>query len=552
MVDKSILGSPRNFIEEAIEEDLKNGVYDTVHTRFPPEPNGYLHIGHTKGLYINATVAEKYGGLFNLRYDDTNPTKEDIEFAENIQTDIHWMGFEWTGGLFYGSDYSHEIFEKAVLLIEKGLAYVDDLSAEEIREYRGTLTQPGKDSPYRSRSVKENMDLFLRMKAGEFADGERILRAKIDMASPNINLRDPALYRIRHVEHYRTGNEWCIYPMYDFAHPIQDALEGITHSLCSMEYEDHRPLYNWVIDNCDFAHKPRQIEFARLNLEGAVMSKRYLKLLVDSGMVSGWDDPRLPTLAGLRRRGFTPASIRDFLSRVGIAKSQNLVEYALLEHCIREDLKLHANRRMAVLDPIELIIENYDADMAEPLPMDNNAENPDLGSRMLSFSGRLYMEREDFAPVPPPKYKRLSPEAEVRLMGAYIIKCTGYDTDEAGNVTKVYATYDPETKSGGVSRKVKGAIHWVDQKSAQDAEIRLYDHLLKEGDGDLLERVDPDSLIRYENAKVEASLLATEPLISYQFLRHGYFTTDYDTTPEKLVFNRTVGLKDTWGKMQRQ
>jgi glutaminyl-tRNA synthetase len=552
IMDTDMLGKASNFIEEAVEEDLRNGVYTEVHTRFPPEPNGYMHIGHAKAVYVDATVAEKYGGRFNLRFDDTNPAKEDVEFAEAIKNDIHWLGFDWNGGLFYGSDYSQQIFDCAVTLIEKGLAYVDDLNAEQMREYRGTLTQPGKESPSRNRSVEENMDLFLRMKAGEFQDGERTLRAKIDMASPNINMRDPVIYRIRHVPHYRTGTEWCIYPMYDFAHPIQDALEGITHSLCSMEYEDHRPLYNWVINSVGFSHKPRQIEFARLNLEGAVMSKRYLKQLVDTHVVAGWDDPRLPTISGLRRRGFTPGAIRDFLNRVGVAKANSLVEYSLLEHCIREDLKLSVPRRMAILDPLELIITNYPEGHCEPVSMDNNAENPDLGSRMMSFSGRLYIEREDFAPVPPPKYKRLSPDKEVRLMGAYIIKCTGYDTDDAGRVTRVYCEYDPESHSGAVSRKIKGgAIQWVDQVTCLDATVNLYDHLISPGEGDMMERINPDSLIVITGAKVEAALAVARPLDSFQFMRTGYFTTDLDSKENALVFNRVVGLKDGWAKINK-
>ena len=551
-MDTTMLGKASNFIEEAVEEDLRNGVYTEVHTRFPPEPNGYMHIGHAKAVYVDATVAKKYGGLFNLRFDDTNPAKEDLEFAEAIKNDIHWLGFDWNGGLFYGSDYSQQIFNCAVTLIQKGLAYVDDLNADEMREYRGTLTQPGKDSPSRNRSVEENMDLFLRMKAGEFQDGERTLRAKIDMASPNINLRDPVLYRIRHTPHYRTGNAWCIYPMYDFAHPIQDALEGITHSLCSMEYEDHRPLYNWVIEAVGFAHKPRQIEFARLNLEGAVMSKRYLKQLVDTHVVAGWDDPRLPTISGLRRRGFTPGAIRDFLDRVGVAKANSLVEYSLLEHCIREDLKLSVPRRMAILDPLELIITNYPEGHCEPVSMDNNAENPDLGSRMMSFSGKLYIEREDFAPVPPPKYKRLSPDKEVRLMGAYIIKCTGYDTDDAGRVTRVYCEYDPESHSGAVSRKIKGgAIQWVDQTTCLDATVNLYDHLITPGEGDMMERINPDSLVVVTGAKVEAALAVAQPLDSFQFMRTGYFTTDLDSREDALIFNRVVGLKDGWAKINK-
>ncbi|MBE5780681.1 MAG: glutamine--tRNA ligase/YqeY domain fusion protein [Clostridiales bacterium] len=551
-MDLSKLGNPSNFIEEAVEEDLRNGVYTEVHTRFPPEPNGYMHIGHAKAVFVDATVAKKYGGKLNLRFDDTNPAKEDVEFAESIQNDIHWLGFDWNGGLFFGSDYSQQIFDCAVKLIEKGMAFVDDLNADEIREHRGTLKEPGKNSPYRDRSVEENMDLFLRMKAGEFKDGEKTLRAKIDMSSPNINMRDPVIYRIRHTPHYRTGNEWCIYPMYDFAHPIQDALEGITHSLCSMEYEDHRPLYNWVIEAVGFEHKPRQIEFARLNLEGAVMSKRYLKQLVDTGVVAGWDDPRLPTICGLRRRGFTPSAIRNFLTLVGIAKANSMVEYSLLEHCIRDDLKLSVPRRMAILDPIELIITNYPEGKSETVKMDNNAENPELGSREITFSGKLYIERDDFAAVPPPKYKRLSPEKEVRLMGAYIIKCTGYEADETGKVIKVFAEYDAETLSGTNPRKIKGgAIQWVDQATCLDATVNQYDHLILPGEGDMMERINPESLTVIRGAKVEAALGDVNPLDSFQFMRTGYFTTDLDSKADALIFNRTVGLKDSWAKMKK-
>ena len=547
-MEPGVLGHPANFIEEAIEEDLKNGVCQEVHTRFPPEPNGYLHIGHAKAMFINASIAKKYGGKFNLRYDDTNPAKEDVEYAESIQNDIHWMGFEWNGGLYYGSDYFAQLYEYACGLIREGKAYVDDLTPEEMREYRGTLTQPGKESPWRNRSVEENLELFARMKAGEFADGEKTLRAKIDMASPNLNMRDPVIYRIRHVEHYRTGDAWCIYPMYDFAHPLQDAIEGITHSLCSLEYEDHRPLYNWVIDNVRPPHRPRQIEFARLNLEGAVMSKRYLKQLVDSGAVAGWDDPRMPTLCGMRRRGYTPAAIRDFLTRVGTAKSNSTVDDALLEHCVREDLKLSAQRRMVVLDPIELDIENYPEGLMEALPIDNNAENPEMGSRRVAFSGRLYIERADFAVTPPPKYKRLIPGGEVRLMGAYIVKCTGYEQDENGNVTRVRCTFDPHTKSGsGETRKVKGTIHWVDRTSAEHIEVRQYEHLVLPGEGELMERLNPQSLVVC-TAAAEAALSIAQPGESYQFMRTGYFTADPDSRPGHMVFNRTVGLKDSFNK----
>ncbi len=536
----------KNFIEEFIEEDIREKGLTHIQTRFPPEPNGYLHIGHAKALAIDFSMAEKFGGSCNLRYDDTNPTKEDEEFVDAIQEDIQWLGFHWDN-VFYGSDYFDTCYELAIKLIKKGVAYVCDLNKDEMREYRGTLTEPGRNSPWRDRSVEENLDLFERMKNGEFPDGSRTLRAKIDMASPNLNMRDPAMYRIIHMSHHHQGDKWCIYPMYDFAHPIQDAIEGVTHSLCSLEYEAHRPLYNWVVDQCEFEHKPRQIEFARLNLTNTMMSKRYLRRLVEEGRVSGWDDPRMPTLCGLRRRGYTPESILDFLGRVGVAKADSTVETAMLEHCVREDLNAHADRMMAILDPIKLIVENWPEGQTEAVEIEY-LPDASTGSRRVSFGRELYIEREDFSYDPPKKYFRLKPDGEVRLKGAYVVKCTRYDTDAEGNVTAVYCTYDPETKGGECERKIKGTIHWLNAKDAVPAELRLYDELLlpeADEDADFVDRLNPNSLTVVQGL-VEPELANKAPGYRCQFMRTGYFCADLDYTTEKPVFNRVVGLKDSY------
>ncbi|MBQ2770396.1 MAG: glutamine--tRNA ligase/YqeY domain fusion protein [Clostridia bacterium] len=537
----------KNFIEEFIEEDLAASGR-TVKTRFPPEPNGYLHIGHAKALCIDFGMAEQFGGTCNLRFDDTNPTKEDTEYVDAIMEDIHWLGFDWDQ-LRFGSSYFDECYELAVKLIKKGVAYVDDLSKDEMREYRGTLTEPGKNSPYRDRSVEENLDLFARMKAGEFPDGARTLRAKIDMASPNINMRDPALYRILHIAHHQTGDKWCIYPMYDFAHPIQDAIEGVTHSLCSLEYEAHRPLYDWVIDQCEFELRPRQIEFARLNLTNTIMSKRYLRRLVEEGHVSGWDDPRMPTLCGMRRKGYTAAAIRDFLDRIGVAKADSVVETAMLEHCVREDLNESAPRMMAVLDPVKVVIENWPEGQVDTITLENHPNHPEMGSREVKFTGTCYIQREDFMVEPPKKFFRLKPEGEVRLKGAYIIKCTGYELDEEGNVTLIRCTYDPESRSGECQRKVKGTLHWVDASDAVPASFRLYEPLMEDAeagdDRDFIERLNPNSLV-VAKGFVEPALQESKAGDRYQFMRVGYFAADPDTTPEAPVFNRVVGLKDSF------
>ena len=561
----------RNFIHAFIEEDIASGGQFegmTVHTRFPPEPHGYLHIGHCKALTIDFGTAEKYGGLCNLRMDDTNPTKEDTEFVDAIQEDIHWLGFDWGDRFFYGSDYFEEDYRQAVGLIKKGLAYVCELSPEEFKEYRGSIGVPAK-SPYRDRPIEESLDLFARMRAGEFPNGAMTLRAKIDLASGNFNMRDPVLYRINHMHHHRQGDKWCIYPMYDFAHPIQDALEGITHSLCSLEFEAHRPLYNWVVDNCDLPAKPRQIEFARLGIDHTVMSKRKLRALVEGGKVSGWDDPRMPTLCGLRRRGYTPKSIRNFCERIGVAKSANVVEYGFLEHCLREDLNETAERVMGVLRPIKLTITNYPEDKTETVTVENNPLDPAAGTREVSFSRNLYIEADDFLETPVPKYKRLFPGGpECRLKGAYLITCTGCVKDENGNITEVLCEYDPESRGGDPAdgRKVKGAtIHWVDAATAVDAEVRLYDNLFSDeapdgADKDFLECLNPDSLEILTGCKVEAGLKAaaetyeqsekkgrTAP--SFQFMRLGYFCLDSkDSSPEHMVFNRSVSLKDSFKK----
>ena len=548
----------KNFIHAFIEEDIAEGgqfAGKTVHTRFPPEPNGYLHIGHCKALIIDFGTAEKFGGLCNLRMDDTNPTKEDVEFVEAIQEDIHWLGFDWGDRFFYGSDYFEKDYEYAVELIKKGLAYVCELTPEQFREYRGDVDTPAK-SPWRDRPMEESLDLFARMRAGEFEDNKYTLRAKIDLASGNFNMRDPVIYRIRHMHHHRQGDKWCIYPMYDFAHPIQDALEGITHSLCSLEFENHRPLYNWVVEHVSVPCHPRQIEFARLGIDHTVLSKRKLRALVENGYVSGWDDPRMPTLCGLRRRGYTPASIRNFCDRVGVAKSPNTIEYAFLEHCLREDLNETAQRVMAVLKPVKLTITNYPEGQSETFEVENNPGDPNAGTRQVTFSRNLWIEADDFLPAPIPKYKRLYPNGpECRLKGAYLITCTGCVQDENGNVTEVLATYDPESRGGNPAdgRKVKGAtIHWVDAETCRDAEVRQYDNLFNDPDPDaagkdFLACLNPNSLEILTGCKVEASLANAKAPASYQFMRLGYFCPDSkDCTPDHLVFNRSVSLKDSF------
>ena len=548
----------RNFIHAFIEEDIApGGQYEgmTVHTRFPPEPNGYLHIGHCKALTIDFGTAEKYGGLCNLRMDDTNPTKEDEEFVEAIKEDIHWLGFDWGDRFFFGSDYFEEDYRQAELLIEKGLAYVCELTPEEFKEYRGGVGVPAR-SPYRDRPMEESLDLFRRMRAGEFPDGAMTLRAKIDLASGNFNMRDPVIYRINHAHHHRQGDKWCIYPMYDFAHPIQDALEGITHSLCSLEFEAHRPLYNWVVEHCDLPSRPRQIEFARLGIDHTVMSKRKLRRLVEEGRVSGWDDPRMPTLCGLRRRGYTPAAIRNFCDRIGVAKNTSTVEFGFLEHCLREDLNDHAQRVMAVLRPVRLTITNYPEGESETVTVENNPVDPEAGTREVTFSRTLWVEADDFLEVPVPKYKRLYPGGpECRLKGAYLIRCTGCVKDEAGRVTEILCEYDPESRGGDPAdgRKVKGAtIHWVDAATAVDAEVRLYDNLFSDPEPDaagkdFLECLNPNSLEVLTGCKVEAGLADAQPSDHFQFMRQGYFCADSkDSKPGHLVFNRSVSLKDSF------
>lgn len=544
-----------NFIDEFIKEDLANGVYDRVHTRFPPEPNGYLHIGHCKALWIDFGTARRFGGICNLRMDDTNPAKEDVEYVDAIKEDIHWLGFDWDDRFFYGSDYFEQTYEYAVELIKKGLAYICRLSPEEFKANRGDLTHPAV-SPYRDTPIEENLDLFERMKKGEFPEGSMTLRAKIDLASGNFNMRDPVLYRIRYIEHHRQGTKWCIFPMYDFAHPIQDAIEGITHSLCSLEYEDHRPLYNWVIEHVSVPSHPRQIEFSRLNINYTVMSKRKLRRLVEEGRVSGWDDPRMPTLCGLRRRGYTPASILAFCEGNGITKVSGIVEYAFLEHCIRDDLNKNANRVMAVLDPVKLVLDNYPEGQSEQFEVENNPEKLEEGSRSVDFSRELWIERDDFMEVPVPKYNRLYVGGEVRLKGAYIIKCTGCEKDENGNVTVIHADCDMASRGGNApdGRKVKGTIHWVDSATAVDAEVRVYDNLFTDpapdaADKDFLEFLNPDSLKVLTGCKLEKSLASATPSERYQFMRLGYFCADSrDSAPGHLVFNRTVTLKDSWAK----
>ncbi len=543
----------KNFIEQIIEKDLAEGVYDEICTRFPPEPNGYLHIGHAKSILLNYGLAQKYHGKFNMRFDDTNPTKEKVEFVESIKKDIEWLGADWEDRLYFASDYFGQMYEAAVKLIKKGKAFVCDLSAEEIREYRGTLTEPGKESPYRNRSVEENLDLFERMKNGEFEDGSKVLRAKIDMASPNINMRDPVIYRVAHMNHHRTGDTWCIYPMYDFAHPIEDAIEGVTHSICTLEFEDHRPLYDWVVTELEYPHPPKQIEFAKLYLTNVVTGKRYIKKLVEDGIVDGWDDPRLVSIAALRRRGFTPESIKKFVELCGVSKANSSVDYAMLEYCIREDLKMKRPRVMAVLNPLKLVIDNYPEDQIEYLEAPNNMENPELGSRSVPFGKELYIEQEDFMEVPVKKYKRLYPGNEVRLMNAYFVTCTDVEKDENGNVTVVHCTYDPESKGGNSpdGRKVKGTIHWVAAKTAVEAECRLYENIVDEEkgvynkeDGSL--NVNPNSLTVVK-AYVEPELKKSQAFDSYQFVRNGFFCTDcHDSRPDALVFNRIVSLKSSF------
>ena len=544
-----------NFIEAEINKDNEEGVYGgRVHTRFPPEPNGYLHIGHAKSICLNFGLGEEYKGLTNLRFDDTNPEKEDVEYVNSIKEDVEWLGFHWDGDVRYASDYFGKMYDYAKKLITLGKAYVDDQTAEEIRQTRGDFSTPGTNSPYRDRSVEENLKLFEEMKDGKYKDGEKVLRAKIDMADPNIVMRDPVLYRIVNAAHHRTGSEWSIYPMYDFAHPIEDAIERITHSVCTLEFEVHRPLYNWVLEDWEDTEKPRQIEFARLNVTKMVMSKRKLRALVEASLVSGWDDPRMPTISGLRRRGYTPEAIRDFCDRIGVAKADSTVDIALLEFCIREDLKLKAPRPMVVIDPVKVIIDNYPEGQTEPCVVENNPENEELGSREVMFGREIYIERADFMEEPVKKFFRLAPGKEVRLKGAYFITCQSVVKDENGTITEIHCTYDPETKSGsGCTRKVKGTLHWVEASTAVDIETRLYDYLLKaEFDGkDFLADFNHESL-QVMHSKGEASLANTVPGDRFQFLRQGYFVTDKDSTADHIVVNRIVGLRDTWAKQQKK
>ena len=551
MEEKEVVS--KNFIELAIDKDLAEGVYDHVCTRFPPEPNGYLHIGHAKSILLNYGLSQEYNGEFHMRFDDTNPTKEKTEFVDSIKADIQWLGADWKDHLYYASDYFPQMYEAAVKLIKKGKAFVCDLSAEEIREYRGTLTEPGKESPYRNRSVEENLDLFERMKNGEFEDGSKVLRAKIDMASPNINMRDPVIYRVAHMHHHRTDDTWCIYPMYDFAHPIEDAIEGITHSICTLEFEDHRPLYDWVVRELEYPMPPRQIEFAKLYLTNVVTGKRYIKKLVEDGVVDGWDDPRLVSIAALRRRGFTPESIKKFVDLCGVSKANSSVDYAMLEYCIREDLKLKKARTMAVLNPVKLVIDNYPEDQIEMLEVQNNLENPELGSRQVPFGRELYIEREDFMEEPVRKYFRMFPGNEVRLMNAYFVTCTGCEKDENGNVTVIHGTYDPESKGGNSpdGRKVKGTIHWVAAKTAVKAECRLYENLIDEEKGVYNEdgsmNLNPNSLTVLKECYLEPSLKDAKAYDSFQFVRNGFFCVDAkDSKEDALVFNRIVSLKSSF------
>ncbi len=543
----------KNFIERIIEEDLATGRFDHVKTRFPPEPNGYLHIGHAKSILLNFGLAQKYGGKFNLRFDDTNPTKEKSEFVDSIKEDVAWLGADWEDRLFFASDYFEQMYECAVKLIKKGKAYVCDLTADEIRQYRGTLEEPGKESPYRNRSVEENLSLFTQMREGKFADGEKVLRAKIDMASPNINMRDPIIYRVAHMSHHNTGDKWCIYPMYDFAHPIEDAIEGISHSICTLEFEDHRPLYDWVVRECEFPMPPKQIEFAKLYLRNVVTGKRYIKKLVEEGIVDGWDDPRLVSISGLRRRGYTPESIKMFVELAGVSKSQSACDMPMLEYCIREDLKLKRSRLMAVLRPLRLVIDNYPQGQTEYLEIPNNPENPELGSRQVPFSRELYIEQEDFMEVPVKKYFRLFPGNEVRLMGAYFVTCTSVEKDENGVITAVHCTYDPETRGGNCeTRKVKGTIHWVAAETALEATCRLSENIVDEEKGVYTEEdgslnLNPNSLEVLEGCRLEPAFAGAQAFDSFQFVRNGFFCVDYkDSTPEHLVFNRIVSLKSSF------
>lgn len=556
MADEKVLDTENmsNFIHDIIDEDLAEGRVEKIHTRFPPEPNGYLHIGSAKAIWINAGTAQKYGGLFNLRFDDTNPVREDDEYVKSIEEDLRWLGAEPTGGIYYGSDYFDKCYEFAIKLIKEGKAYVDDLSADEMREYRGTLTEPGKESPYRNRSVEENLDLFERMKNGEFPDGSHTLRAKIDMASPNMNLRDPAIYRIVHAHHHRQGDKWCIYPLYDYAHPIQDALEGITHSLCSIEFENHRPLYDWVINNVGFEHKPHQYEFARLNVTHTVMSKRYLRELVETKKVDGWDDPRMPTISGLRRRGYTPSAINEFVKKAGVAKAYSIVDIGLLEHCIRDELNTNAQRRVAVLRPIKVVITNYPEDKEKYFELPNIPKNDEAGVRKVPFTRELYIDADDFAEVPPPKFFRMKPDGEVRLMGAYIVKCNEVIKDSEGNVVELHCTADLETGNGNPvdGRKIKGTIHWVSAKYAIDATVRLYDYLFTlENVNDVpegtnyLDYLNPNSLTELTGCKLEPALADAKVGDKFQFVRTGYFCKD---SKDEGVFNQIVGLKDSWAK----
>ncbi len=542
-----------NFIHDFIDEDLASGVKSRVQTRFPPEPNGYLHIGHAKALCIDFSTAEKYNGICNLRFDDTNPSREDVEYIDAIKEDIKWLGFHWDN-VFFASSYFDFVYDCAIKLIKDGKAYVDDLSADEIREYRGTLTEPGRESPYRNRSVEENLDLFKRMTDGEFGNGEKVLRAKIDMSSPNLNMRDPVIYRISHVSHHQTGDKWCVYPMYDFAHPLSDAKEGVTFSLCSLEFENHRPLYNWVVDQIGYDEPPRQIEFARLNINYCVTSKRKLLEMVNKGIVSGWDDPRMITLCGMRRRGYSAAAVRDFIDRVGVSKADSTVDYGLLEACVRDDLNAKAPRAMAVLRPLKVVIDNYPEGQSENFEVELHPEHPEFGTRKVTFSRELYVEQDDFMAEPVKKYFRLFPGNEVRFKSAYFIKCNSYDTDENGNVTCLHCTYDPESRGGNSpdGRKVKGTIHWVNANDCKQCEVRLYDRLFSAEEpgknGDYFDDLNPDSLEVIENCLIEGGFENAKPGDTFQFMRNGYFCVDKDSTEDKLVFNRTVALNSSWGK----
>lgn len=554
ILDSAEVKESKNFIEQIIDKDLAEGVYDTVHTRFPPEPNGYLHIGHAKSILLNYGLAQKYNGKFNLRFDDTNPTKEKSEFVESIKADVKWLGADWEDRLFFASNYFDQMYEAAVKLIKKGKAYVCDLTADQIREYRGTLKEPGKNSPYRDRSIEENLQLFEDMKNGKYPDGSKVLRAKIDMSSPNINMRDPILYRVARMTHHNTGDKWCIYPMYDFAHPIEDAIEGISHSICTLEFEDHRPLYDWVVRELEYPMPPRQIEFAKLYLTNVVTGKRYIKKLVDQGIVDGWDDPRLVTIAALRRRGYTPESIKMFMEMVGVSKSNSSVDYAMLDYCIREDLKMKRPRMMAVLHPLKLVIDNYPEGQIEYLDVPNNQENEALGTRKVPFGRELYIEQDDFMEVPPKKYFRLYPGNEVRLMSAYFVTCTDVVKDEAGNVVEVHCTYDPATKSGSgfTGRKVKGTIHWVAKETAVKAEVRLYENLVDESKGSVYNEdgsvnINPNSLTVLKDCCLEPNFEGAVGGDSYQFVRNGFFCIDSkDSKPDALVFNRIVSLKSSF------